>query len=183
MDEWLIALAGGAIGAVIAALFVQAGRAIRAWGEVSLHDAEATERNRQLVVWADDRTRTLLMEMDRRTGVANQAGQMWSGGHGVSVAHAKADALHDYRDQEWQARLDLMRLRAAEGGWHWLWRRVRGRPAPLLTAREVVEPFLERWREPVTRHSTKAEDAITPVDRTTRTTEEAVAELPALKLN
>jgi hypothetical protein len=41
-----------------------------------------------------------------------------------------------------------------------------------------VEPFLARWRETVTRHHGEA----VPLDRTRRTTEDALAELSTLKL-
>lgn len=182
-NELLIGLAGGAIGAVLAAAFAQAGRAWTAFGEVTLHDEEAAERNRRLVTWADDRTRVVIIEMDRRTQDLSGRGLLYSGIHGAAVAEAKADALHEYRDQEEQAKIDLARLRAKEAAWHFVWRRLRGRPAPSLTAREQVEPFLERWREPVTRHGSGAGDSVTPLDRTTRTRDDALAELPDLKLN
>jgi hypothetical protein len=61
-EELLIGLAGGAIGAVLTAIFTEGGRAWIAWGEVALHDEEAKESNAQLVVWVDDRTRELLAE-------------------------------------------------------------------------------------------------------------------------
>jgi hypothetical protein len=121
-DPLLVGLAGGAIGAVLAALFVQMGRAWVAWGEVTLHDEEAAERNAQLLVWVDDRTRALLIEMNGTTNTLASQGQLYSGAHGSALAHAKARALHEYRDEDWNARLDLARIRAREGGWHAFWR-------------------------------------------------------------
>ena len=95
---------------------------------------------------------------------------------------AKADALHEYRDEEWRARLDLARLRASEGTWHRVWRELRGRSAPSLTAPSEVEAFLDRWREPVTRHGSVPIDAVQVLDRTRRTAADALAELSSLNL-
>lgn len=181
MSDLTIALAGGLVGSLATAGFTQLGRARAAWSEVELHDDQAAEYNVQLIVWVDDRTRAVLRVMNERTNVAAAANLVHSGGHGASVADAKADALHDYRDREWNARLDLARLRASEGLWHLVWRKVRRRPAPRLTVRDEVEPFLERWREPVNRHG-GPDDAVPIFDRTRRTTAEALAELPSLKL-
>lgn len=183
-DPLLVGLAGGAIGGVVTGLFAQAGRAWRAWGEVALHDVEAEERNAQLLVWVDDRTRALDGELKRRTGDANSKGVFHSGAHGLSRAMAKAQALHDYRDEEWQARLELARLRSREGGWHWIWRKLRRRPAAHLTVQERIEPFLDRWREPVTKHLSQCEgEGVVPVDRTRRTYDDALAELPSFDLD
>jgi hypothetical protein len=182
MSDLTIALAGGAIGSIATTALTQAGKARAAWSEIDLHDDEASERNAQLVVWVDDRTHALVAEMNRRTDQANVNGVLHSGGHGLSVAMAKADALHEYRDEEWRTRLDLARLRASEGGWHRVWRKLRGRPGPSLTARTEVEPFLERWREPVTRHGSGPADAVTVSDRTRRTTNDALDELASLNL-
>src|SRR5215210_6953777 len=80
-------------------------------------------------------------------------GLLHSGVHGAGIADAKAEALHQYRDEEWRARIELSRLRATETGWHLFWRVVGRRRRGLeLTAWEQAEPFLQRWREPVTRH-------------------------------
>lgn len=50
------------------------------------------------------------------------------------------------------------------------------------SARAEVEPFLERWRQPVTRHAS-GQGEVAPVrDHTTRTLEDALAELPGLPL-
>lgn len=181
VSDLTIALAGGVIGSLATAGFTQLGRARAAWAEVELHDQEAAEYNAQLVVWVDDRTRSLLREMSSRTNAAAAQGLAASGGHGASVANAKEDALHDYRDREWNTRLDLLRLRTSEGLWHTAWRIVRRRRAPNLTVLNDVEPFLERWREPVTRHG-GPDDAVSVFDRTRRTTADALAELPDLNL-
>jgi hypothetical protein len=178
-SDLLIGLAGGAIGAVVAGVFVQAGRAWLAWGEVTLHDFEASERNRRLRIWVDDRTRELAQEISDISNRLASDGLLYSGAHGAAVAGAKAKALHQYRDEEEATAINLMALRASEGAWHFLWRVLRRRGAPTLTANAEVEPFLDRWREPVARHGN---DAVTPLDRTRRTFDDALAELPRLDL-
>jgi hypothetical protein len=69
---------------------------------------------------------------------------LYSGAHGRALAHAKARALHQFRDEEWNARLDLARIRAREGGWHSFWRSYRRSKAPDLTedTYDKVAPFL-----------------------------------------
>ena len=181
-NNLLIGLAGGAIGAVVAAGFAQTGRAWLAWGEVTLHDQEALDRNRRLQIWVDDRSRELVRELNQCTNRFASEGQLYSGVHGVAAANAKAQALHEYRDESERAAIDLARLRAMEGAWHELWRKLRRRPAPTLVAAATVEPFLARWREPVSRHGDEA-NPIVPFDRTRRTFEDALAELPELNLN
>ena len=179
--ELAIGLAGGAIGALLTAFFAQAARAWLAWGEVTLHDFEAEERNRRLRIWVDDRTRELVEEAQGITNQCASEGRLYSGAHGRTVAAAKARALHQYRDEAERASIDLMALRAEEGAWHSLWRVLRRRAAPNLSSAAEVEPFLDRWREPVSRHGEEAAP-ITPMDRTRRTIEDALAELPRLDL-
>lgn len=183
MSDLGIALAGGAVGAVVAFAFGQIGRATLAWHEIDVTDEEAFEINAQLLIWVDDETLELVREMKRRTLDANSKGQMWSGYHGATLADAKAAALHRYRDREEAAMLALAQLRARETGWHAFWRRCRRRPAPAFTARAALLPFLDRWREPVTRHlSQPNEPGIEPLDRTRRTVADALGELDDLSL-
>lgn len=176
------AIIGGSIGFLLGAIFAQAAGARVAWSEIAIHDEEALERNAQLVVWVDDRTRALLIEMTGLTNDLSSRGMLYSGAHGGALAAAKAGALHEFRDEEWQARIDLSHLRAQERTWHRVWRKVRNRPAPALTARDEVEPFLDRWREPVVRHSASSGEVAPVLDRTQRTTVDALAELPSLRL-
>jgi hypothetical protein len=180
-SSWVLALAAGAIGAVAAGLLALAGRAASAWRDVSDHDAQAHDLNRQLRAWIDDRTRKLVQELNVITNTLNPRGLLYSGIHGGQAAEAKTQALHEYRDQRWRTELALQRLAAAEGPWHRLWRGIRDSRAGLgLPAAAEIEPFLARWREPVTRHGSGPTDAATPFDPTTRTFEDALAQLPAL---
>lgn len=48
--------------------------------------------------------------------------------------------------------------------------------------REAVEPFLERWRESIRRHTSDQEPGAPVFDRTTRTRKDALDELPGLAL-
>lgn len=182
VSDLVVALAGGAVGSILTAVVGQAGRARIAWAEVDLHDTEATEWNAQLLAWTDDRTLKLVREMEAVTEAHSLQGAFHSGTHAAALADAKAQALHEFRDEEWRTRIELARLRAREGAWHGFWRLLRRRPAPVLTARTEVEPFLDRWREPVTRHGPGPGEGVTPLDRTRRTTEEALTKLDSLEL-
>jgi hypothetical protein len=179
VSEVLTALAGGAIGSVLTAGFGQAARARVAWSEVDLHDQDAAERNAQLLAWVDDRTLQLAREMYQITEEFSGRGAFHSSLHANALVGAKAQALHEFRDEEWRARIALANIRAAEGFWHHLWRLARRHPAATLTASADAEPFLNRWREPVARHG---DPPATPVDRTRRTMEQARADLDRLSL-
>ncbi len=180
MSDVVVALAGGAIGSVLTAGFGQSARARVAWTEVELHDQEAAERNAQLLAWVDDRTLRLAREMQDITEDFSSRGALNSSLHATALADAKAQALHEFRDEEWRANIALVAgTRATEGFWHYLWRIMRRRPSQSLTASLEAEPFLKAWREPVTRHG---QPAVTPVDRTTRTREQAFADLERLSL-
>lgn len=179
MSDFLTALAGGAIGSVLTAAFGQFARSRVAWSEIDLHDNEAVERNAQLLAWIDDRTLQLAREMKDITEEFSARGAFHSSLHANALADAKAQALHEYRGEEWRTRIPLASLRTTEGFWHHLWRIMRRRPSPSLTASADVEPFLKVWRDPVTRHG---DPPATPVDRTTRTTDQALADLDRLSL-
>ncbi|HEV7808065.1 MAG TPA: hypothetical protein VGO80_19780 [Solirubrobacteraceae bacterium] len=160
----------------------QLGHAWGAWRQIAIHDVEAAERNAQLVVWVDDRTRQLVTELEAvRSNSAGGALPPDSIRYNT-LLRAKELALHEYRDEEWRCRLDLLTLRGRETGWYAVWRWLRRRPAPHLTARAEAEPFLERWREPVIRHNAEGGGKAKIRDRTLRTTEDALAELSGLRL-
>jgi hypothetical protein len=175
------ALSGGAIGAGLIFGGTQYGRMQLAWVEVTLHDQVAHERNEQLVGFVVDETQELVEGLKLITEEFNSRGQLASSLCGAALAKRKSDALQRYHDHEWHARLDLARLKAAEGSWHFLFRRVRHRRNGLdLTARGTVEPFLARWREPIARHGL---EPVAIFDPTTRSTADALAALPGLELD
>jgi hypothetical protein len=181
MSDLGVAVAGGAVGSVLTATLTQIGKIRLAWAEVALHDAEAEERNQQLVAWVDDETLKLVREMALVTQDHSARGVLYSSLHGGDLADCKAGALRRYRDQEWRAQLFLSELEASEGTRHLLVRMLRRRRLPKV-ARAEVEPFLERWRAPVTRHSPQEPNAARVLDWTTRTTADALAALPKLPL-
>jgi hypothetical protein len=180
MSDVTVALAGGAIGSVITAGLTQVGRARVAWSEVTLHDQQATQRNDQLVAYADDGTQKLVRELSTVAEDHNARNTLRSSKCLADLAARKGEALHRYRDEEWGVRIELAVLKAQEGGWHVAFRWLRRRRNGLaLTARTKVEPFLERWREPIDRYGLGPVEVF---DLTTRTEADALKELPSLPL-
>jgi hypothetical protein len=152
-----------------------------AWLEVTLHDQVAHERNEQLVGFVVDETQELVEALKLIAEEFNSRGELSSSSCGAALAKRKSDALRRYRDQEWRARLDLAQLKAAERSWHFVFRRVRhSRNGLDLTARATVEPFLARWREPISRHGL---EPVAVLDPTTRTTTDALVALRGLELD
>ena len=180
-SAWIVALAAGAIGAVLTAIFTVAARALAARGDVVAHDAQADQMNSQLEAWVDDRNRKLVQELRGVTNDLAGRGLLNSGIHGAQAAETKTRALHEYRDQRWLSELELQRLSAAEGRWHRSWRRWLGTVHGLaLPAANRVEPVLDRWREPVVRHA--SDMPVTPFDPTRRSLDDLLKELPQQEL-
>ena len=181
MSGFLTALSGGAIGAGLFIGGAGFGQMQRARVEVALHDQVAVERNEQLVAFVVDETQELVEALKLITEEFKSRGELASSSCGAALAKRKSDALRRYRDEEWRASLDLARLKAREGSWHLVFRRFGRRGNGLdLTARDTVEPFLARWREPISRHGL---EPVGIVDPTTRTTADALATLQGLELD
>lgn len=178
MSEVIAAIVGVLLGLLLA----QTGRAVLAWREITDHNAEAAEQNARLLIWVDDTTRDLVAQMSGVQDSNASRGMTNSGLNGGQLAAVKALALHRYRDQRVLVSDVLQRLRTKEGAWHLLWRWVRGCPAPAITVDDEAEPFLNRWREPVTRHGSSPADVAPVFDRTKRTYQDALDELSSLKL-
>jgi hypothetical protein len=179
-SDLAVALAGGAIGAAITAVGSQLVRIRAAWSEVALHDQQAADANESLVIWVDDATQNLVREIRDVNDDHGSRGTLASSLHIGDVAFRKAGALHRYRDQRNLTRLFLVGLKAQEGVYHSVIRRLRGRQEGLaLTADHDVEPFLVRWREPA---RLDAETEARVFDRTKRTLEDALDELSRLDL-
>ena len=177
----ITAIIGGAVGTVLGFIIGQANRLLESRSEVRLHDRQAAERNEQLQIWVDDTTQHLVRDILRVTEVDNSNGILHSSIHLGNVAGLKADALHRYRDERVSAEQYIAALRDSEGLWHRRWRARMKLPQPRLTATADVEPFLDRWREPVTVNG-MADAAAHVFDRTTRTLADALDELPTLNL-
>jgi hypothetical protein len=181
MSALITAISGGAVGAGLFLGGTGFGRMQVAREQVTLHDQVAQERNEQLVVFVIDETQELVEALRLISDEFRARGELTSSSCGAALATRKSDSLHRYRHEEWRAGLDLARLKAREGSWHLLVRRVRRRRNGLdLTARDTVEPFLARWREPISRHGL---EPVAIIDPTTRTSADALATLPGLELD
>lgn len=178
----VVAIGSGAIGSVIGLVSAQSGRIASARSEVEEHDIKARERNEQLMIWVDDETQNLVRELHEANQAAAARNAFHSSVHRADLAARKAGALHRYRDEEWQARFDISALVFLEGFWHKVWRTVLRRPAPTLSAADAVTPFLARWREPITTGGQPGDVPAPVFDRTTRTQQDALQELPGLPL-
>lgn len=82
------------IGVLLGLFLAQLGRATLAWREVTAHDDEAEEQNARLLIWVDDRTRTLRQHMSMIADDLASRGMLTSGHAGGALAEAKALALH-----------------------------------------------------------------------------------------
>jgi len=82
----------------------------------------------------------------------NARGMYYSGEYGYLLGLAKERALQAYRDQETRARREAARILDAEGWMHEGWRTKRNMPRPTLTASTRVEPILNVWKLPPSKH-------------------------------
>jgi len=167
MADLLSATLGGSVAFTLAAL----AQALAVPNEVRLHNADAADRDDSLSTWVADRHYALQREMDAIRAQARASPKLMDlTALDAGLAAAKGRVLHEYRDEERRARLDLARIRAGEGWMDRVWRRVRRKPFPTLTTPEKAVPVLEQWRAPSreTEHPADVEDA------TTRTLDEAL---------
>ncbi|MEJ7783722.1 MAG: hypothetical protein WKF96_02890 [Solirubrobacteraceae bacterium] len=198
MADLLTAALGGSLVAALTA----AARAAGIPGDVKAHDAAIYERDDQFATWVADRDYELGRECEairahvRAGGSPDAAAHAWPSGRTMElmaqgahvcdareadrlIADARGLALHQYRDQERLARLDVARTLAAEGWSHRVYRKLPARrPVPLLTTPERTVPILDAWRK----QSNMSADhrPIWPDDATKRTLESALANVRAL---
>lgn len=175
MIELAIAIIGGAVGSVAAALLAAFGRLRAVPGQVARHGRLAAERNADLEAWVDDDTRRLEREEESIVEEHKRLGLSESGQLDRALADSRTDALHCYRDQERQRRRDIDELLGAESWMHRRHRRNRGLEAPSLSAAERVQPVLDYWRQSIRRGNRLTVDVRDPTRRTIRDT---LAELP-----
>jgi hypothetical protein len=107
MDDLLIALAGGAVGALLAGLAWLGLRVASIPGDLQRHDFEIRVLNEDLELWVSDTYGELRRELNGITNRMSSQGQLYSGAHGTARAQAKTRALHRWRD----------RLHEASAGW------------------------------------------------------------------
>ena len=131
------------------------------------HDQFVDERDEDLSSWVADRSLALRRELAAKTEELNKRNLFRSSTHGEVLARLKERALHEYRDQERQARRDIAVVRQREDWKHRFWRS-RGQPSPELTAPARAQWILRAWRSDVVSAGPKVE----VVDPTKRTLEE-----------
>jgi hypothetical protein len=146
VDDLLIALAGGAIGAVLAGIGVAVIRLSAVPGDVARHDRRAQALDEDLERWVADDHRRVREELEAIAYDHNARGIFHSGIHLRARAEAKTRALQRYRDRLSQSERALEDLEAEESWPHGLWRFVTRRPQLALRAPERVEPVIEDWR-------------------------------------
>jgi hypothetical protein len=85
---------------------------------------------------------------------------------GMYSAWAKERALQAYRDQETRALRESARILDQEGWMHERWRRRRNMPRPTLAAPSTVEPVLDVWKLPPSKHGGPTPPVDDPTMRT-----------------
>jgi hypothetical protein len=188
MDPAVTAIIGGAVGSVLTGLV----RALGVPSEVRRHDAAVRDRDDILATWIADRDYALKRECKALRDKANLQpppapglDQYGNDPHGDwtslaerldrSIADARGAALHQYRDENRRARLDMATMLAAEGWPHGIWRRVRKQPVPPLTAPTKATRLLDGWRKP---SGTNPDRQTYPDDATQRTLDDALGSMP-----
>lgn len=187
MTDLLTAALGGSLVAALTA----AARAAGIPGDVRTHDAAIRDRDDQLATWVADRNYELQRECTAlRLLLGPQPAVLDDGAGGVSnwpamahqtdldIAAARGLAIHEYRDQERLARIDVAQLLAGEGWPHRVYRKLRRRSVPSLSTPSRAQRVLDSWRKQSSMSSD--ERPVWPDDATKRTLEDAIANVRAL---
>ena len=160
MDPGVAGIIGGAVGVVLTGLV----RALGIPSEVRRHDAAIRDRDDMLATWIADRDYALKRECASIRGGFGSKSRPSPGidGYGndpaadwlheaqevdVAVSDARGKALHEYRDREREARLDVATVLAAEGWPHSAWRWLRRQPVPPVATPDKAAPLLDGWRK------------------------------------
>jgi hypothetical protein len=143
MEPLVAALAGGAVGAALAAF-------ARVPTQVRAHNRLVGEYDEELGNWVADESVRVDRELKRTTKRYAESGEQGQMAHARALAQVKEESLRAYRDSELAARHRRIALRDTEGWQHDLWRWVtaRGQLPPLRMPRKV-KPIIDTWREPV----------------------------------
>lgn len=165
MTTWLVAILGGAVGSLTTAVIAFGARFWNARGEINSHDRFVGERDEDLSSWVSDRTVELRRAIHATTEEMNKENLFYSSTHATAIAHLKEKALHEYRDQERQARRDIALTKEREGLLHRYWRRRKTRPFPSLKAPDDAAPILDIWRSSITRHGSPPIEVQDPTKR------------------
>jgi hypothetical protein len=167
MDLLVAALAGGAVGAAIAAL-------ARVPSQVRTHDRLVGEYDEELGNWVADESVRLERELNRVTRRFAESNETGEEAHARALAQVREESLRAYRDSERAARHQRAALRDTEGWQHdvWRWVTARGQLPPLRIPRKV-KPLIDAWREPISFGAVSARVS----DPTSRGLDEILAEL------
>lgn len=147
-ETLLIALAGGAIGAILTGLAWLLVRLASVPSDLRAHDYAVKVLNEDVELWVADTYRELAQELRR---ISNTQGlQIESGSHLNARSAAKTKALHRWRDRLHVAERDLVALQGQERWYHRVWRRLPGYSDELsLTSAGRVEPVIAEFRRDV----------------------------------
>jgi hypothetical protein len=176
MSDLLIAVVGGSVGVLIPT----AVRGLTIPADVRLNDEAIRDRDEQLGTWVADRHVKLSKDCkalraigDPGTTPQEKADAMRFTGYAHTPAHlndviadVRAQALHEYRDEERRAKIDRARALASEGWAHRALRRLSNAPAPALKSPVRATPLLDLWRKP---SGLGGGAMVTPDDATQRT--------------
>ncbi|MGH2994493.1 MAG: hypothetical protein ACRDL1_13300 [Solirubrobacterales bacterium] len=167
MEPLVAALAGGAVGAALAAL-------ARVPTQVRAHNRMVDEYDAELGNWVADESVRQEREIKRTTRRFAESDKQGERGHARALAQVKEESLRAFRDSELAAKHRRIALRDTEGWQHdlWRWVTVRGQLPPLRTPRKV-KPIIDTWREPVS----FGEVSANVTDPTSRDLDEILAEL------
>lgn len=167
MEPLVAALAGGAVGAALAAL-------ARVPTQVRAHNRLVDEYDAELGNWVADEAVRQEREMKRTTRRFAESDAQGEPEHARALAQVKEESLRAYRDSELAAKHRRIALRDSEGWQHdlWRWVTVKGQLPPLRTPRKV-KPLVDTWREPVSFGQVTANVN----DPTSRDLDEILAEL------
>lgn len=153
---------------------------LRASGRGAARDCRARSRcsrtRRRLEAVGCRRHVRLKREVAATVKALNARKLFYSSELGFQVALVKERALQTYRDREKTAIRTVADIRGREGWPHLLYRTLRRQPFPVLTAPAVVEPVLDAWRAPITRHRKGNDPPAALDDPTARTIDDAIAD-------
>lgn len=147
-ETLLIALGGGAAGAVLSGLAWLVARLASVPGDLRAHDYAVKVLNEDVELWAADTYRELTRELRR---ISNTRGQhIEDGSHLNARSAVKTQALHRWRDRLHTAERDLVAVQGQERWYHRLWRHLPSYENELaLTSAERVEPVIAEFRRDV----------------------------------
>jgi hypothetical protein len=145
-DDLLIALAGGAIGAALAAIGFIALRLSAVPGDVDRHDRRARALDQDLERWVADDHRQLRADMAGVADEHNSRNVFYSGFHLAARGEVKTQALQRYRDRLAETTRAFDDLVGEESWAHDLWRNLRRREPLALQAPGRVEAVIDEWR-------------------------------------